>query len=116
MRVKSRLPCRRAPRFRPRIGLRLAIRLILLVTLSLVAAVTHSAGAQTATVRGTVSVSGPNGVGERLAGANLKLTTATLSRTPLSTITNDSGEYTFIDLVAGLYTLEVSLQGFQSHT
>jgi hypothetical protein len=119
MRVKSRLTCRRAREVSglgPRIGLRLTIRLILVVTLSLVVAVIHSAGAQTATVRGTVSVSGANGAGERLPGANLKLSPATSSRTPLSTVADDSGEYKFTDLAADVYKLEVSLQGFQPHT
>src|SRR2546427_3681297 len=119
IRVKSRLTCRRAREvsgIRPRIVLRLTGRLILLVTLSLVVGVIHSVQAQTATLRGTVSVNGANGVGERLPLVSLKLSAATLSRIPLSTVTDDSGEYKFTDLDAGLYTLDVSLRGFQPHT
>jgi len=105
-----------ASRLRSSTALRMTVRLALLVNLSLAGAAIHSIEAQTGTLQGTVSVSGANGQGERLPGANLQLRQATSSRIPLSTVTNDSGEYKFTDLAADLYTLEVSLAGFKPQT
>src|SRR5207247_4181455 len=76
----------------------------------------HTAEAQTGTLRGTVSVSSANGQSENLTGASLKLTAATPSRTPLSTVTSELGEYKFTDLAAGTYTLQVDLDGFKQHS
>src|SRR5436189_5736785 len=95
---------------------RWTVRLVLLVVLGFGTAAIHSAEAQTGTLRGTVSVSSANGQSENLTGASLKLTAATPSRTPLSTVTSELGEYKFTDLAAGTYTLQVDLDGFKQHS
>ena len=100
----------------PGTALRLTVRLVLSVTLSLAAAAINSAGAQTTVLQGTVSVGGANGQVERLQGASLNLTPATPGQTTRSAVTNDLGEYKFTDLAAGLYTLQVGLSGFKQHT
>jgi Carboxypeptidase regulatory-like domain/TonB dependent receptor-like, beta-barrel len=106
----------RAVGFRPSTALRLTVRLVLSVTLSLSAAAINSARAQTTVLQGTVSVGGANGHGERLPGASLNLTPATAGQTTRSAVSNDLGEYKFTDLAAGLYTLQVGLSGFKQHT
>jgi hypothetical protein len=83
------------------------------MTLVLAGAAIHSIGAQTCVLQGTVSVSSGNGPSERLPGANLNLKPATPGQTVRSGVTNDQGEYKFTNLVAGLYTLEVELDGFK---
>jgi len=90
------------------------VRLVLLVSLSLTAI--HPVLAQTTVLQGTVSVSSANGPGERLPGASLVLTSANAGQKTLSAVTNDQGEYKFVDLAAGLYTLNVTLSGFKTRT
>src|SRR5260370_27534778 len=101
---------------RPRNTARLIARLLLLIALSLCAASIRSAEAQSGSLQGTVSVSGPDGQTQSLPGASLKLTPATPGRTPLSTVTNELGEYRFTNLAAGLYTMQVGLAGFKQQT
>src|SRR5258705_3785608 len=107
---------RQAVGLRPSTALRLSVRLVLSVTISLAAAAINSAWAQTTVLQGTVSVGGANGQVERLRGASLILTPATPGQTTRSAVTNDLGEYKFTDLAAGLYTLQVGLSGFKQHT
>ncbi len=104
-----------ASRLRADVPRRLTLRLILLVIVSLSAAVLNCAVAQTGTLQGTVSAGGPNGQSENLLGANLKLTPPS-PRSPLSAVTSEMGEYTFKDLAPGVYTLQVDLAGFKQHT
>src|SRR5262245_19266190 len=80
--------------------------LALLATLSFAAAV--PAVAQTGVLQGTVSASG---VGERLQGATLNLTPANSEQKARSAVTNDQGEYSFMDLTPGEYTLQVGSDG-----
>lgn len=82
----------------------------------LLAASFTSIVAQTNVLQGTVGVSSGNGASERLPGASLNLACSTCAKTPASAVTNDQGEYKFTDLVAGLYTLQVTLAGFKPHT
>jgi hypothetical protein len=102
-------------RLHPCIVLRLTGRLALLVSLSLAVAVIHSARAQTSVLQGTVSVSDANGQTERLPGASLNLQRAIPGQATRSAVTNDQGEYKFTDLAAGVYTLQVGLNGFKQH-
>jgi hypothetical protein len=71
--------------------------------------------AQTSVLQGTLSVSSGNGPGDRLPGASLNLTSTFAAQTARSTVTNDQGEYKFTDLAAGVYTLQVTLNGFKEH-
>src|SRR5215470_15574780 len=87
----------------------------LLVLLSVVAGQQNrSTQTQLCVLQGTVSVS--SGSGERLPGASLTLTPASLGQTPRSAVTNDQGEYKFTDLAEGSYSLKVELAGFASRT
>src|SRR5882672_6260987 len=74
----------------------------------------NSAAAQTRELQGSVSVA--NEGGERLPGASLNLISTFAAQTARSTVTNDQGEYKFTNLVAGVYTLHVTLNGFKEHT
>jgi Carboxypeptidase regulatory-like domain len=91
------------------------VRLVLVVTVSLAAAASHSAGAQTSVLQGTVSVSSASGQNERLPGASLNLTPTNPGQTAHSAVTDDQGEYKFTDLAEGVYTLQVDLVGFKQH-
>ena len=53
---------------------------------------------------------------ERLPGASLSLSSATLGKAPITAVTDDQGEYKFANLVAGDYQLQVRLNGFKQHT
>ncbi len=103
-----------ASRLRPRTAQLWMARLVLLVSLSLMAI--HPVLAQTTVLQGTVSVSSANGPGERLPGASLVLICANGDHKTLAAVTNDRGEYKFVDLTTGLYTLQVTLNGFKTHT
>jgi outer membrane receptor protein involved in Fe transport len=70
----------------------------------------------TSSLQGTIGALSNNGPGGSLAGANVNLTPAGSPESPRSTVTNDQGEYKFVDLPAGEYTLQVSLSGFKQHT
>src|SRR5262245_2125100 len=103
-----------ALRLRPLTAPHWAKRLVLLGLL--IAAGIHSAAAQTCSLQGTVSVSSTNGSNDRLPGASLELMPAAQGKTPLSTVTNDQGDYKFTNLAAGIYTLQVTLSGFKQHS
>jgi len=103
-----------ASRLRPRTAQLWMVRLVLLVSLSLMAI--HPVLAQTTVLQGTVSVSSASGPGERLPGASLVLICANGDHKTLSAVTNDRGEYKFVDLTTGLYTLQVTLNGFKTHS
>jgi len=77
---------------------------------------TQAVLAQTSMLQGTVSVSSTDGAGERLPGANLKLTPAKPGEQSRSAVTNGQGEYKFTDLAAGIYTLQITLGGFKQQT
>jgi hypothetical protein len=114
--MTSKSNVQRASRPRPCAGQRLVVRIALLISLSLAAAVTRSVEAQTSALQGTVSVSSAGGQSERLPGANLSLTPAAEGQAALSAVTDEQGEFKFTNLAAGLYTLRVSLGGFKQHT
>jgi len=87
----------------------------LVVILALgVAAVGRSAQSATGVLRGAVSVIGPDGQPLSVAAVQLKLSGAPLGSSSLSTFSTSEGEYKFIGLPAGSYTLEASLQGFKN--
>ena len=102
-----------ASRLRPGAALDLLVKGTLLVVLFLAWAAIHACNAQTSVLQGTVSAGSTN---ERLSGASLNLTSATLGKAPISAVTNDQGEYKFTNLIAGDYQLQVSLNGFKQHT
>src|SRR3954470_16331554 len=101
-------------RLRPDTARRWMVGFALFIILSLMG--TQAVLAQTSMLQGTVSVSSTNGAGERLPGASLKLTPAISGQPSRSTVTNEQGEYKFTDLAAGIYTLQVTLNGFHEHT
>jgi hypothetical protein len=74
----------------------------------------NSLAAQARELQGTVSVA--NETSERLPGASLNLTSTLGAQAARSTVTNDQGEYKFTDLATGVYTLQVTLNGFKEHT
>src|SRR4051812_14068543 len=96
------------------IKLPLMLRMALLGAFLFAGATLNSVAAQTCELQGTVSVT--NEAGERLPGASLNLTSTFAAQTARSTVTNDQGEYKFMDLAAGIYTLHVTLNGFKKHT
>ena len=66
---------------------------------------------ETGRVRGSVTTTLRHGLSYSLAGANLKLKReAQIAETSA----NDAGEYEFTKLSPGKYTLEASLEGFES--
>ena len=66
---------------------------------------------ETGRVRGSVTTTLRHGLSYSLAGANLRLKReAQIAETSA----NDSGDYEFTKLSPGKYTLEVSLEGFES--
>ena len=103
----------------PASGLRpshcLIVRLGLLMAVTFVTASFTSIAGQTNVLQGTVSVRSANGSSERLPGASLTLTSPS-AKTSVSAVTNDQGEFKITDLVAGLYTLQITLNGFKPRT
>jgi hypothetical protein len=69
---------------------------------------THS---ETGRVRGSVTTTLRHGLSYSLAGANLKLKREAQIA---ETFANDAGDYEFTRLSPGRYTLEASLEGFES--
>ena len=66
---------------------------------------------ETGRVRGSVTTTLRHGLSYSLAGANLKLKQEAQIA---ETFANDAGEYEFTNLSPGKYTLEASLEGFES--
>jgi outer membrane receptor for ferrienterochelin and colicin len=71
----------------------------------------QNAQSQTATVRGAVAASAPDGQSYNIPGASVKLKSGTQVA---DTSANDSGEYEFTKLVPGEYTLEANADGFKT--
>jgi hypothetical protein len=94
----------------------LIIRIGMLVALTLAAASFTSIAAQSSVLQGTVSVKSANGESERLPGATLNLASNTSAQKPLDAVTNDQGEFKFTSLVAGVYTLQIALNGFKTYS
>jgi len=92
------------------------VRIGLLVALIFSAASFTSIVGQTNVLQGTVGVSSASGLSERLPGASLSLACNACAKAPVSTVTNEQGEYKFTGLVDGLYTLQITLSGFKPHT
>ena len=65
----------------------------------------------TASLRGVIITTGPDGQSYNIPGANLKLRGATSLKELLS---DEQGEYEFATLAAGKYTLVVSAPGFKT--
>jgi Carboxypeptidase regulatory-like domain len=80
---------------------------------SLSAATAARAASNLGALRGTLSTFGANHQTYNVPGASLKLTSALSESTPLSAVSDESGEYRFADLNAGLYVLEISADGFK---
>ena len=69
-----------------------------------------------AILRGTVTALGANEETLKVPGAQLKLTNTVGGSIALSAVTDDEGAYKFTNLSPGLYTLEISAQGFATQT
>ena len=69
-----------------------------------------------AILRGAVTALGAHQETLKVPGALLKLTNTVGGSTALSAVTDDEGEYKFTNLSPGLYTLEISAQGFATQT
>jgi hypothetical protein len=68
------------------------------------------------TLRGTVTAAGGASETLKVPGALVKLSSSISGFSPMSAVTNDDGEYKFTDLAPGLYTLEITAQGFANQT
>lgn len=84
--------------------------------LTLLLPLSVAGAASTGTLRGTVSALGAESEAYNIPGAALKLTGSVGVSTSLTAVANDSGEYKFSDLNPGLYTLEITAQGFAPQT
>jgi hypothetical protein len=91
-------------------------RIISLLVCLLIFAAPLIAGADDATLRGTVTALGANNQTLKVPGALLKLTSTVSGSAALSAVTNDDGEYKFTNLSPGLYTLEITAPGFATQT
>jgi len=67
----------------------------------------------TSSVEGTVSVGTGQGQVNNLAGLTVKLDGPNTGTSSQSRLTDDSGHFRFTQLVAGTYTVEVSVEGFK---
>jgi hypothetical protein len=63
-------------------------------------------------IQGVVTTIDPQGQAKPLEGIPLKLSGASLGAESLSVLTDAEGHYQFTQLVAGVYSLETTLQGF----
>jgi len=88
----------------------------LLLLLLLVFATQAMAGTEGGALRGTATALGANDQAYNVPGALVKLTGTVAGSSSLSVVTNDDGEYKFTDLNPGLYTLEITAQGFATQT
>src|ERR1700693_814594 len=75
---------------------------------------TSDAPVATSSIAGTVSVVTGQGEVNNLAGVTVKLAGPIAGSTLQSTLTDGRGHFTFSQLVAGTYTLEVSAEGFRA--
>lgn len=73
----------------------------------------NDANAVTSSVEGTVSVGTGQGQMNNLAGLTVKLDSPNTGSASQSRLTDDNGHFRFTQLVAGTYTLEVSVEGFK---
>jgi hypothetical protein len=67
-------------------------------------------GTETGTLRGAVAAIAPDGQSYNIPGANLRLKQGVQVA---ETTSNDAGEYEFMKLPAGEYTLEATVEGFK---
>ncbi len=74
------------------------------------------AAADGGTLRGTVTTMGASGEPQNVNGAVVKLTNVVAGSDSVSATTNDDGEYRFANLNPGLYTLEITANGFATQT
>ena len=100
-------------RMRPRTQYILPAILVLVLGVLLFSDVGNAEDTQSETgrVRGSVTTTLRHGLSYGLAGANLKLKREDQIA---ETSANDSGSFEFTKLAPGKYTLEVSLEGFES--
>jgi len=88
--------------------------ILVLITPAIRAAQNPPAGKPAAgIIQGTVTRTDDQGQTSVMQGVRLKLTPE--SGAPLSTFTDDQGHFSFAGLAAGSYTLEGTLDGFQSY-
>src|SRR5467141_1160811 len=74
---------------------------------------TNDAQAAAAPIAGNVNVITGQGQVNNLAGVTVKLTEPGTGSTLQSTLTDEGGRFQFTQLLAGTYTLEVSVEGFK---
>jgi len=101
---------------------RLAGSLVLTLGLALVVAARpglaegppSSADPALGSIEGVVNIPDQHEHSEPIQGVRVMLTASSPSSESLSAITDDAGHYQFAELASGVYTLEVSLEGFQT--
>src|SRR5215510_7902182 len=89
---------------------RTSVLTLFMLTLTLSAAVVH-AQVLTGNIIGTVT----DDSGAVLPGVTVTLTSSALPAGPVSTTTNDRGQYRFTQLNPGTYALTTSLAGFSTY-
>lgn len=90
-----------------------AVALVLLALLPVLTTQTHAAQEAKGSLQVTVNAIGPDTVPFRVAGVGLTLRGTPLA-SPLTGFANNEGEYKFLDLPLGQYTLEAKIDGFKS--
>lgn len=96
---------------------RLAVASLLIVAISatLNAAESQQRGDR-ARVHGTVSGAGPDGQPFRVPGVSVRLVSPVNPDGSVEQVSNDVGEFEFVDIAPGDYQLEAQLEGFGTYT
>jgi len=69
-----------------------------------------------ASIEGVINLSGQEGNSDPIPGVRVTLTATSSSSQSLSTTTDETGRYQFIEVASGVYRLEADLEGFQTVT
>jgi hypothetical protein len=72
-----------------------------------------AAQTSTATLRGATTALSPQGQAFPVGGVEIKLTANAPGLPPMTTYSNESGQYELQDIPAGPYTLEANIEGFK---
>ncbi len=88
----------------------LLMLLLLIITAGAAGVAAQAIDGNKGTLKGTISAVGANAQTYNVPGAGLKLNGTS---PPMSVVSDDTGEYKFADVAPGVYTLEISLEGFK---
>src|SRR6516225_3849168 len=94
--------------------LTLGFALVIAVRLGLAEGPPSSAEPGLGSIEGVVNISDQQELSQPIQGVRVMLTATSSGSESLSAITDDAGHYQFAELTPGVYTLEVTLEGFQT--